>query len=278
LEIPAGSSSVTADKSALLQMCRSTPPLATFCKLAFMKPPTHSLDTAVTDTAGNAISYTGGRYFNEVAWGKDLVAVVVAVQRARDRDLSSGKYDRPGKERSSKDKDASVSKNFWCSNTTVHIVLYLASTLETAAGAAAEIPEEGEIADSANAKFENARSINEMIAEKGFALLSREHTRFATGASNLGFGPGRNEARGRRGELGNFLLAGASAPSTLFSGADCNPVVAVTYGRIHAAFSRAYQSHAGVYKYGDPGDSDDEETSASSVSGPGAKQAKKTTK
>jgi hypothetical protein len=292
LESPSGTASssatppLSADTGSLLHLCRSTPGLATFCKLAFMKPPTRALDASIADSKGNPVSHSGGCLFNELAWGKELVALVVGVQKNRDRGDRERDTGKGGRGDNKKEKDAgSNASSKWTNNTTVHVVLYLASTLAAVNSTGASSDSNEDSASPASSpsppvnKFEVAQSINESIAERGLAMLSREYTRFLTGlGGSVGGGRG-NEARGRRGEHGNFLLTASSSPSLLSSvdGVPAPPHVMATYTRIHAAFSRAYQAHVGVFRYGDPGDSDDEEDGAprsaganSSSAGPGA--------
>lgn len=290
LEAPAGHN-LPSDSAPLLQLVKSTPALAVRAQLAFLKPPTRALDASLLDSEGNSLSYRGGCTFNELAWGKDLTAVVVAVQRNRDRDRDDRSNRRGGKggaaEKDHKEKEAGLASRWTNHNLTVHVVLYHTAALNAPTPSTTPAPEseEGDLGAPFN-RFESVPSINELIADRGLALLSREYTKFIANNGSLGFNfrdNGGASARGRRGEMGNFLLTSSSAPSNVFAGNDAagSSVTAVVYMRLHAAFTRAYHAHVGVFRYGDPGDSDDEGDSApvsSSSAGAGAATTKDSSK
>lgn len=79
-------------------------------------------------------------------------------------------------------------------------------------------------------------SINEKLTEQGLAMLSAQATRV--------FGP-RN-ARGRRTRL--------AQPPVL----DKNPTTSMLYDKLVAAQRLALREHLSIFRYGEPGDSDDE--------------------
>ena len=278
---------LTAEQTALLTLCRSTPALAVQAKLAFIKLPPASVDESLS-FGGESFSSSAGYLLHELAWNKDLVAVVLAVQRSFDR------HDRDGNRNGDKAKTEKLSAVVNAPNFIVHVALYLPSAILVSTPSfpslGEEVPESNgataaavstEKLTLANINLTDSVSINEKIAQNGFVMLSREYTKLITGA-NLGYsGTGRSDVRGRPGMQGNFLLTSASSPTNL--AASFSATNAAVYGRLHAALQRTYSSHVGIYRYGDPGDSDDDErreqaSAAGATSGAGAVQGKASAK
>jgi hypothetical protein len=206
------------------------PPLAVECSLAFLSPPSDSLDSLAYGDGTQSLAQIAGHYLGSLAWDRDLLMQVLG----RDNLTGTGRllvalYD-PAEDDASEDDQAGQG----------------AAKAEAEAEEGVDFPVQA--ADPALTGLATKVSLNELVVQEGLARVSRNAARLVAGRGGAGH-VGRPPIRGR-GEKGS-----GSAP---VSRGGLSVFATVLLDRLEEAQRFAHRAHVNLFRYGDAPDSDDE--------------------